>query len=238
MPDILNSSQTHRTMERKHSMSGQSEAPTKITSHCSEGSTISPEAELNASMLEQCEISDKLRASERECKQLQGQIVKLRAKLGDSEKICGELQAQLLDLEKQRTEITDFVFSLHRREEKITSSDAANEFHSLCVTVEDWVQSKLGNAIGLRLAERSISANNRTKLLLNIILKSGRDAFNYPDTDECNVYAAVMRFLCIKIFDEDFYCPISPGAMEFLTSIEKSMRNLDPPRGQLYILGI
>jgi len=223
-------------MEMKQPSSGQSEAPKKITSHDPEGTKISLEAELIACMEEQCKISDKLGASERECQRLQGQIVNLEAKLGNSKKSCGQLQAQLLEIRKQLTETADFVFSLHRREEKITSADAADEFNSFCGSVEDWVQRKLGDAIGVRVAERSIHANQSTKQLLSFILQSGKDAFNYPDTDECNVYAAVMRFLCVKIFDQDFYCPVGRGQMEFLSSIEKSMRNLDPPRGQLHIL--
>lgn len=226
---ILNSAQRYRATERKQSSTRQSEAHKQITSHDPNGANISPE--LITSMQEQCEVSDRLKASKKECERLRENIVDLKAKLAKSEKNRDELQTQLVDLQKQLTETTDFVFSLNRREEKITASEVADEFNSLCGAVEDWVQTKLEDGIVARVAQRAIRANEGTKLLLSFIPKCGKEAFNYPETDECNLYAAVMRFLCNRIFDEAFYCPLGKGEIEFLKIIESSMRNLEPQRG-------
>lgn len=151
-------------------------------------------------------------------------------KLEDSKKECKQLRDQLLLLQKDLNDTQDFVFSLQRREQTITEADAAAEFHSLCMIVEEWVQTQLGEAFD----NKSIKATPhlpRIRKFLSLIPQPGKEAFKYPDTDEYNVIAAIMKFLCHEIFDKDFYCPIERGAMDFLTSIERSMRNLEPRRG-------
>ena len=188
------------------------EKPKHITSQGTEGTIFALEAELNKTMAEACATANKLEDSKKECKHLRDQIVDLQKRLNDTE---------------------DFVFSLQRREQKMTESEATAEFNSLCMMVEDWVQSKLGDAIEQKFAEKAILSNPMTRKFLSFIPQPGKDAFRYPDTDEYNVIAAIMRFLCIEIFDKDFYCPIEEGAIEFLTSIERNMRNLEPRRGWL-----
>jgi hypothetical protein len=177
------------------------------------------EAELNSTLMEACATAEKLQTSKTECKHLQEQNVQLRR--------------QLEEVQQNFTDAQDFILSLQRREQKITESEAAKEFNSLCMTVEDWVQTKLGDAIDRRLLQNEATISGPlTRELLSFIPQPGREAFQYPDTDEYNVIAAIMKFLCVEIFDRDFYCPIDPGAMELLTSIERSMRNLEPRRGQ------
>lgn len=191
------------------------EEPKQTVSQGSERAISALEAELNKTIAEACATSNKLENSKTECKNLRDQIVDLQKKLNDTE---------------------DFIFSLQRREQKITESEATAEFNSLCMMVEDWVQSKLGDAIEQKFAEKAALPNSMTRRLLSLIPQPGKDAFRYPDTDEYNVIAVIMRFLCIEIFDKDFYCQIDPGAVELLTSIERSMRNLEPRRGWLRLL--
>jgi hypothetical protein len=71
----------------------------------------------------------------------------------------------------------------------------------------------------------------RVRKLLSLIPQPGKEAFEYPDTDEYNVIAAIMKFLYLEIFTKDFYCPIERGHMNFLNSIKRSMENLEPRRG-------
>jgi hypothetical protein len=58
---------------------------------------------------------------------------------------------------------------------------------------------------------------------------AGRHSFAVEDTDVQNVTAAIMQFLTQEIFSKEFYCPIDAGALNFLSSVERSMRSL--PRG-------
>jgi len=194
-----------------------STAETKVSSLGTERPPSALEAELNSTLMEACATADKLETSKTECKHLQEQNAQLRR--------------QLEEAQKNLTDAQDFIFSLQRREQKITESEAAKEFNSLCMSVEDWVQTKLGDAIEKRLLKNEATISGPlTRKLLSFIPQPGKEAFQYPDTDEYNVIAAIMNFLCIEIFDRDFYCPIEPGAMELLISIERSMRNLEPRR--------
>ena len=177
-----------------------------------EGKRSALEAELDSTMVEARATADMLEESKKECKRLRDQNRELQKNLDDAQ---------------------DFIFSLQRREQKITESEATADFNSLCMIVEEWVQTRLGEALDKRLAKEKATIPAITaKRFLSLIPQPGKEAFKYPDTDEYNVIAAIIRFLCIEIFDRDFYCPIDPGALEFLNSVERSMRNLEPRRGQ------
>jgi hypothetical protein len=149
---------------------------------------------------------------------------------------CEILRNQVLELQKNLHDAQDFIFSLQPRQQRITESEAAVEFHSLCGSVEEWVQTKLGDALeDMTLSKERGPLGQPAKVLLSLISQPGREAFRCPETDEYNIIAVVMRFICNRILDKDFYCPIEKGGMEFLNTIEKSMRNLEPRRGESFL---
>lgn len=157
-------------------------------------------------------------------------------KLKDSQRECGILQRQVRELQKEVRDAHDFVFSLQPKREQITESEAAAEFKLLCKMIEDWVETNLGDDIHARsiFKQRGLQAS-RIRRFLALISLPGEEASRCPDTDVYNVIAAIMKFLCIEIFDKEFYCPIEEGAMDFLNSILTSMRSLEPRRGELFI---
>ena len=192
--------------------------------------------ELNTSMAEQVTLKDELQDSMETCDRLGRQKIALQDELESSVEEKRHMQEHIVDLQKQLTDKQDFVFSLQRREQKVTESEAATDFNSICIAVEEWVQTKLGDGIEQRSAleaESFASKMPAIRKFLALIPQPGYDAFGYPDTDEFNVTAAIMHFLKVEIFDKDFYCPIEGGAMDFLTSIEIGMRVLEPRRGRL-----
>ena len=67
--------------------------------------------------------------------------------------------------------------------------------------------------------------------LLNLLPCTAHHAFSVPDTDVYLVIAAVMRFLYVHIFDQEWYCPIGRGKREFLIQLWMSMAQLHPRRG-------
>jgi len=70
-----------------------------------------------------------------------------------------------------------------------------------------------------------------SRMLLSLIPHPGKEAFKYPETDEYNITAAILRFLCGEIFNKEFYCHIGNREIEsFMVSVETSMRNLEPRR--------
>lgn len=150
-----------------------------------------------------------------------------------SQEMCDILQSQVLELQKELGDAHDFIFSLQPRREQITESEAAEEFTSLLRTIEDWVETNLGDDIHDRsMLKQRLHASNARRFLTCVSLP-GQEASRFPDTDVYNVIAAIMKFLCVEVFDKGFYCPIEKGGMEFLNSILKSMKNLEPKRGEL-----
>ena len=155
-------------------------------------------------------------------------------KLEESKKECQRLRTQNLELQKDLRDAQDFIFSLQRREQSITESEAGAEFNSLCMVVENWVQTKLGEALEKSKARMKPKLPaERIRTLLSFIPQPGKEAFHHPDTDEYNIIAMIIRFLCLEIFETDFYCPVEKGALGFLAGLEQSMRELEPRRGEI-----
>ncbi|KAG0646475.1 hypothetical protein D0Z07_7533 [Hyphodiscus hymeniophilus] len=160
--------------------------------------------------------------------QYRDEISSLHMQFDNSE---ANMQKQNMDLQKKLEDTQDYVFSLQRREVKITESEATAEFNSLCLSVEAWVETKLGDAIEDRAALSPVLLIPAMRKFLTWITAPGQDAFEYPDTDEFNIIAAIMLFLKMEVFDKDFYCPMGNGERSFLTSIETGMKKLEPRRG-------
>ncbi|PMD20145.1 hypothetical protein NA56DRAFT_602060 [Hyaloscypha hepaticicola] len=152
-------------------------------------------------------------------------------KLKDSQRECDILQRQVLELQRELRDAHDFVFSLQPKREQITESEAAAEFKSLFRMIEDWVETNLEDEIHARsiLKQRGLQPS-RIRRFLTLVSLPGQEASSCPETDVYNVIAVILKFLCIEIFDKDFYCPVEEGAMGFLNSILMSMRNLEPRR--------
>jgi hypothetical protein len=149
-----------------------------------------------------------------------------------SQNECEILRAQVFELRKNLQDAQDFIFSLQPRQQKLTETEAAGDFNTLCGSIEEWVDRKLGEALDGRILtkEKSVLSEPLT-MLLSLIPYPGKEAFKYPETDEYNITAAILRFLCNEIFNREFYCPIGDREIEFMVSVEKSMRNLEPRRG-------
>lgn len=160
----------------------------------------------------------------------------LEEKFQASKTECEVLRERVSQLEKELKETQDFVFSMQPRAAKLTESDALTDFNSLWRNVDEWVQTKLGDTIELMtLGKERVPLGQPTKILLSIVPPPGREAFRYKETDEYNITAVIMRCIADWILDRDFYCNIEKGAMDFLNSIEKGMRNLEPRRGMLLL---
>jgi len=169
------------------------------------------ESELNSTLEEACDTAQKLQESLEKCNSLHDQVQDLRKELRDAH---------------------DFIFSLQPKREPITESEATSEFRALSRTIEDWVETNLGDAIHDRSTVKHRLQATPARRFLACVSVPGQEASRYPDTDVYIVMAAIMEFLCVDIFNKDFYCPIEEGAMDFLNSILTSMRNLQPRRGE------
>jgi GAF domain-containing protein len=148
-----------------------------------------------------------------------------------SQNECEILRAQVLELRKNLQDAQDFIFSLQPRQQKLTETEAAEDFYTLCGSIEEWVDSKFGEALDGRILTKEKVLSEPLTKLLSLIPHPGKEAFKYPGTDEYNITAAILQFLCNEIFNKEFYCPIGDREIEFMVSVEKSMRNIEPRRG-------
>lgn len=149
-----------------------------------------------------------------------------------SQNECEMLRTQVFELQKNLQDAQDFIFTLQPRRQKLTETEAAADFNTLCGSIEELVDRKLGEALDdmILTKEKSLSFL-RSEKLLSLIPSPGKEAFKYPETDKYNITAAILQFLCQEIFNEEFYCPFGSRELEFMVSVERSMRNLEPGRG-------
>ncbi|KAL2827554.1 hypothetical protein BDW59DRAFT_160197 [Aspergillus cavernicola] len=147
----------------------------------------------------------------------------------ESQQEITSLRERITHLQRDLHDAQDFVFSLQPRQQTLTESEAITDFTSLCAAVEEWVDQKLGDA----LEDMTIATELRTKdiqNLMNLITAPGKLAFHTPMTDVDNIQAMILRYLTDCIFSQDFYCPLGKGEREFVTMIERAMRDLTPKR--------
>jgi len=138
---------------------------------------------------------------------------------------CGNLRATVLELRRDLQDMQDFIFSLQPRQRRLTETEATEDFNTLCGSIEEWVDRKLGKSLDDRILPQTVCLTPSQRLLA-LIPHPGKEAFRYPGTDEYNITAAILRFLCDEIFDKEFYCPIADVKSSFMESVEQSMRNL------------
>lgn len=159
----------------------------------------------------------------------------LKERLVASKTEADILRARVFQLEGELKETQDFVFSMQPRAQKLSEAEALADFNSLCGSVTEWVESKLGDSIeAMTQGNGRLTLGQPARIFLSMVPPAGREAFRYRDTDEHNIIALIMRCLCDWVLDREFYCNIEKGGMDFLHSIEKAMRNLEPRRGNLY----
>ncbi|KAF8862454.1 hypothetical protein BDZ45DRAFT_203481 [Acephala macrosclerotiorum] len=162
---------------------------------------------------------------------LLAQLTETTARLEVSDTQCRELTSQVKQLQKDLQDAHDFIFALQPRRPIITPAQAAEDYKSLCLNVENWVQTTLCDVLDKRRIPLSKDISpEQVEMFLGLISPAGWSAFQTPDSDEYNIIAAIMSFLCREIFDRGFWCPMEDGSLNMLDSIENSMRNLEPRR--------
>lgn len=141
------------------------------------------------------------------------------------------LRTRITQLQSDLQEAQDFVFSLQPRHQTLTEPEAVEEFTALCAAVEDWVDQNLGDSIDEMVISKERLRLKDTQNLMDLIPPAGKAAFDIPNTDMDNIQAAILRFLNDVIFSQDFYCPLPPSERQFVMTVERSMRDLQPRRG-------
>ncbi|KAF4626039.1 hypothetical protein G7Y89_g12119 [Cudoniella acicularis] len=166
-------------------------------------------------------------------------VASIAEKFQASQDQCEILKNRVFELQRNLQEAHGVIFSLQRQQQRLTETEAADDFKSLCGAVEELIGTKLGESLDekLLMKEKSLKLEP-SEMLLNLIPFPGRDAFKFPETDEHNITAAVMRFLCREIFNREFYCFIGekehePLLSDFMRSVDKSMKNLEPRRDKM-----
>lgn len=140
---------------------------------------------------------------------------------------CESLEGLVQKLQQDLEEAHSLIFSLQPSQPPLTDTEAARDFKTLVTSVEQWVDTKISVS---PKRSWSIADHKASTALLDLVTAQGKNAFAYPDTDEYNIIAVIMRFLYIKIFSTGFLEHL-PGAYKtIIPRIEHNMSQLDPPR--------
>uniref|UniRef100_A0A093V5W0 Uncharacterized protein n=1 Tax=Talaromyces marneffei PM1 TaxID=1077442 RepID=A0A093V5W0_TALMA len=151
-----------------------------------------------------------------------------RTELEDSQRKCDALDRLVEKLQQDLEEAHSLIFSLQPSQPPLTDTEAARDFKTLLTTVEQWVDTKV--SVSASRSWSSVVDQKGATTLLDLVTTQGRSAFLYPGTDEFNIIAVIMRFLCDEFFSTNFFGPLSGASKSFLSRIEHNMSQLDPPR--------
>lgn len=133
------------------------------------------------------------------------------------------------DMEREVHDLQRHIFSIQPLPPVILGPEAGREFASFCGVVEEWVQTNLGDALDDRAILKVGFNSHSAAAILSLISPPGKIAFQIPSTDEYNVIAAIMQFLCLEIFDKEFYCPM--GELKLVADLQEILQTLQPRRG-------
>ncbi|KAL4912312.1 hypothetical protein BDW62DRAFT_25465 [Aspergillus aurantiobrunneus] len=146
------------------------------------------------------------------------------------QEVNAALRSQITQLQSDLHDAQDFVFSLQPRHQILTEAEAVEEFTALCAAVEDWVDQKLGDDLDkMNITSEPLRVKD-IQNIMDLIPPAGKAAFNIPNTDVDNIQAMILRYLNDVIFSQEFYCPLPPSERQFIMTVERSMRGLQPKR--------
>lgn len=171
---------------------------------------------------------------------LQEQIPSIEDKHADE---ISDLQTRLQHAEKEKVEYKqnfldaqEHVFSMQPRRSDITEDEAISEYGTLCINVENWIESHLDNALDLDhkiFAHSKVNIGSGSRLFALIeMTPGGAKARGVPGTLQYYLRNAIMNFICREIFQPELYNAVA-GPWKFLREIEAGMETLEPRRGKL-----
>jgi hypothetical protein len=156
------------------------------------------------------------------------ELLNLQKKLEKAEAERAEYQRNFKDAQEK-------IFSMQPRRSDITEDEAIEEYSSLCVNVENWIETNLGDVLDLDyqiFAQSKVDVLGGSQLIgLIEMTRGGALALDIPDTLLYCLRNAIMNFICHRIFQGDLYAG-DPGPWPFISFIETNMRNLEPRRGK------
>ncbi|KUJ11962.1 uncharacterized protein LY89DRAFT_217207 [Mollisia scopiformis] len=155
-------------------------------------------------------------------------LEKTRQELEAASSTSQSLASQVKKLQKELDDAHSFIFNLQPATHVITPTQALEDYKTLCMKVEDWVQDNLGDGLekGMHVDDITIES---VEQFVSLVSPQGRSAFGIPKTAENILIESIMNFLYRRIFRLDFWC-MEPDAMLFLEHIERSMHKLEPRR--------
>jgi hypothetical protein len=134
------------------------------------------------------------------------------------------------------TDVQNQIFSMQPRRPDITEEEAVAAYNSLCINVENWIDSNLDDVLEQDydiFSQAKVDLDSGSRLLHWISMTQGAmKARDVPETLQYYLQNAFMNFIDYEIFRREPYGP-NGGPWTFLHVIESSMRALDPHRGKI-----
>jgi len=144
-------------------------------------------------------------------------------------------QAALKQLEDARNHI----FRLQPRRTDITETEASQLFNDLFNSVSRWVANRMEKILDMQedghLRGR-IYPKDAARKVLQLTSARAKQSNNWTGSDEFQIIAVLMRFLCSSFFDRVFYCPMvledqQNDTTTTISRMEQLMKAL--PRGNI-----
>jgi phage host-nuclease inhibitor protein Gam len=153
-----------------------------------------------------------------------------------------DLQRELQLIKKERddyrqnfADAQEQIFSMQPHRSDITEDVAIQEYSSLCIAVENWIESRLDAVLDLDAKifthSTAVDLTSGTRLLRCITSTPGAaNSRNIVGTLQYYIRSAIMNFICHEIFKPELYEIISQQ-WKLIRTVENSMENREPRRG-------
>jgi hypothetical protein len=169
----------------------------------------------------------------------------------NTEKRTAQLQKKLAERQqgeqtalKQLEDARNHIFRLQPRRTDITEIEANELFNDLFNNIQRWAANRLEKILDMqedgRLRGRTFPREAARKVL-QLTSARGMQSNKWDGSDEFQIIAIIMRFLCRSFFDRVFYCPLTAEGQQnindtttIISRVEQLMKAL--PRGNIYLL--
>ncbi|KAI9048311.1 hypothetical protein LZ554_008105 [Drepanopeziza brunnea f. sp. 'monogermtubi'] len=145
------------------------------------------------------------------------------------------LQKECELLRAQAVTLKNAILSRRPKQVGITETAATKEYEFICEAVEEWVATRLGEALEDKILydNRDTISPDAAERLLSLISSDGKKAFVHAGTDEYNIIAAIMAFLHQEVFNRALCGAVDYRIMNLINAVGNSMRNMQPQRGEV-----
>lgn len=171
-------------------------------------------------------------------KELRNQMKKNQAALTALQARLAKSETRGADLQQRLEEASNTIFQLRPQRQEYTESEIEEDYRKLVIFVKDWVNVNCESFLDDDDRGFDMIRNHKNGRAAHpepweiIMLQFQSEPRRWIEAKEHILVAVVMRYLFDQILNQSFSAIISDGGRNFLATIQNSMENMEPQKGE------